>query len=151
MSSAPFSNVIQAANTARAFCLAADRCSEARPLAQNQFESLAVPAVVCHAFAIELGLKALILQTGAMAHGHDLAALFSQVPRDVRHQVFAALGLSQATVVENANTGELACFNSRFAQLSSILFRRMANLRPRQSAFEVLRCPTDLTRTRNYG
>ena len=88
-------NVAQAINSAKAFDLAADRCSESRPLGENQFQMLAVPAIVCRAFAAEVGLKALILDAGRTAHGHDLAALFRQLPENLQGSLIATVRLSQ--------------------------------------------------------
>ena len=89
-------NVVDVVNTAKSFDLAADRCSEPRPLPQNQFEMLAVPAIVCRAFAAEVGLKALLLHTGGAARGHDLHALFGQLRRTIRDSLIAATGLPSA-------------------------------------------------------
>jgi hypothetical protein len=88
-------NVSEITKSAKAFDLAADRCCEERPLPENKIQMLAVPAVVCRAFAAEVGLKALICEAGGTGGGHDLARLFRQLPRNVRDSLIAATGLSQ--------------------------------------------------------
>lgn len=77
-------NIEQAANLSRAFALAAQRCDEQRLLKTGQVQWLAVPAIVCTAFSIELAFKAIILRAGGSARGHDLHALFSALPEPNR-------------------------------------------------------------------
>jgi len=57
---------------------------------------LAVPAIVCRAFAAEVGLKALLLHAGGTPRGHDLHALFRQQSEEVRDSITAATALPAA-------------------------------------------------------
>ena len=102
-------NVAEITKSAKVFDLAADRCSEPRPLPENKIQMLAVPAVVCRAFAAEIGLKALICGAGGTGRGHDLAKLFRQLPQGVRDSLFAATGLSQ-TQFQSELTGVAHAF-----------------------------------------
>jgi HEPN domain-containing protein len=86
-------NIEQAANLSRAFALAAQRCDEQRPLKTGQVQWLAVPAIVCTAFSIELAFKAIILRAGGSARGHDLHALFSALPEPTRQTLTERLDL----------------------------------------------------------
>lgn len=52
-------NQCQAQNSSKAFYIAYQRCMEQRPLSNGQIQFLVVPAIVCAAFSIELGFKAL--------------------------------------------------------------------------------------------
>src|SRR5437764_1354141 len=63
-------NLDQAENLARSFGIAFRRCEEQRTIGNGQFEMPIAPAIVCAAFSIELGLKALILRCGGSPWGH---------------------------------------------------------------------------------
>ena len=68
---------VRARDQARAFFLAAQRCNEFRPLPPGDLQFLQVPTLVCYAFSVEVGLKALALfEGGEAARGHDLKDLF---------------------------------------------------------------------------
>lgn len=85
-------NVTQAANMSRSFSLASQRSDEQRQLPGGKVQWLAVPAIVCAAFSIELGLKALILRGGNAAHGHDLRRLFDALSEPVKLRITEACG-----------------------------------------------------------
>ena len=55
---------IWAKNAANSFWMAAARSMEQRRLDANQFQMLLIPGVVCSAFAIELGIKSILLPSG---------------------------------------------------------------------------------------
>jgi hypothetical protein len=76
----------------RAFFLAFQRCMEQRPLPGGQFQMPIVPAIVCIAFSIELGLKALALGEGRNLRGHKLADLFNQLAPARQANLVAAAG-----------------------------------------------------------
>ncbi|MFG5408175.1 hypothetical protein ABXN37_08700 [Piscinibacter sakaiensis] len=63
-----------------------------------------IPSIVCIAFAVELGLKALLyrearpIQKGKS--GHSLVALASEIPNDVRVRLVATLGIDDARFSE---------------------------------------------------
>ena len=83
-------------NQSRAFLLAFHRCNEKRPLAPGQLEWLVAPAVVCAAFSIELGLKAILTKAGSGARGHDLNVLFNAIPADIQNKVTGLVGITRA-------------------------------------------------------
>ena len=89
-------NVDQAKNSSKSFHKAFHRAMEPRPTGPNQFEMLAVPGVVCAAFAIELGLKALVLQKGVQAKGHDLEKLFSKLEPAQQTALIKAVGIAES-------------------------------------------------------
>lgn len=78
----------RARDTSRAFMLAAQRCNEMRPLPSGRFEMLMVPSLVCYAFCVEVGIKALALHAqGKGPWGHDLAKLFGSLPHELQTQI----------------------------------------------------------------
>lgn len=85
---------VQAArDQSRVFMLAAQRCNEFRPLPSGILQFLEVPSLVCYAFAIEVGLKALALHaTGTASRGHDLGQLFRLLPRDLQARIIVETG-----------------------------------------------------------
>jgi len=90
-------NVDQAKSSSRAFQLASERCKEQRLLESGQVVFLAVPAIVCEAFAIELGLKALIMRRSGSAKvkGHNLAELFGKLIASERMSLINTVGLAE--------------------------------------------------------
>ena len=52
-----------------------------------------VPALVCAAFSAEVGLKAILIHAGKSASGHDLLALFNQLPSESRDKVIQLVGM----------------------------------------------------------
>lgn len=85
----------RAKQTANAFWLAAARNMEQRRLSTTQFQMLLVPSVVCAAFSIELGIKAMLLPTGSPPKTHNLAKLFSLLPQPVKDQIIEGCGQSR--------------------------------------------------------
>ncbi|MCL4316519.1 MAG: hypothetical protein M1527_06760 [Gammaproteobacteria bacterium] len=85
-------NSKQARNSSRAFHLAAARCNEMKPLPGGQVETLAVPAIVCEAFSIELALKALLLDA---MKSHDLKKLFDGLDASIQKKIVAATGIEE--------------------------------------------------------
>lgn len=79
----------QIANASRTFVLAFERCMMQRPLPDGRFEMPLVPGVVCLAFSIELGLKAMAAQGGLALKGHRLADLFGKIPSDAQAAIVA--------------------------------------------------------------
>lgn len=90
-------NVDQAKNSSKSFHLASERCIEQRPLGPGQVEFLAVPAIVCEAFAIELGLKTLIMRksNSTKIKGHNLAELFGKLFTSEQMTLVNKVGLSE--------------------------------------------------------
>ena len=87
-------NVNQAKNSSRSFHLAFQRALEQRQTGPGQVEVLMVPAVVCAAFAIELGVKAIALAKGAQPRGHELDKLFGTLDAAEQNGIKALVGLS---------------------------------------------------------
>lgn len=86
-------NIDQAKNISSSFPIAFGRCMEQRPLSNNQFELPLVPAIVCAAFSIELGFKALILSAGGQASGHELSKLFKKLPTTTQDFIVRDVGI----------------------------------------------------------
>ncbi|WP_141215638.1 HEPN domain-containing protein [Hahella sp. CCB-MM4] len=72
-------NIQQAKNSSRSFHLAFLRAMEPRSASQDKIEMLVVPGIVCAAFSIELGVKALLMEGKKEARGHELYELFSRL------------------------------------------------------------------------
>jgi hypothetical protein len=83
----------RARTQSRVFYLASQRCNEFRPLPSGHLPFLEVPTLVCYAFSIELGLKALSLfESGKVLHGHDLKALLHALSPALQAQIVADTG-----------------------------------------------------------
>ena len=89
-------NVNQAKNSSRSFHLAFQRALEPRQTAPGQFEALMVPSVVCAAFAVELGIKAIALTKGAQPRGHNLNELFGALDAAEQSAIKTSVGLSDS-------------------------------------------------------
>jgi hypothetical protein len=83
-------------NQSRAFFLAFERCMERRRLPGGTFQMLVVPATVCLAFSIELGLKSLAVAEGASPWGHALAKLFGTLTPTAQEMLVKDVGLTRA-------------------------------------------------------
>jgi hypothetical protein len=68
---------------------------EQRQLSNGQIQFLVVPAIVCAAFSIELGFKALVLQSGGSVSGHNLEKLFSALETPTQQQIVSAVGVAK--------------------------------------------------------
>lgn len=88
-------NLDQARNSSKSFYLAFQRNMEQRTVSPGQVQLLVVPAVVCAAFSIELGLKALLLQAGKQASGHKLAELFAKLESPMQQVLVEGVGLDK--------------------------------------------------------
>jgi hypothetical protein len=81
-------------NTAKAFLIASKRADEMRVIDGNKFERVIVPATVCAAFSVEIGMKAIILAEGKKAYGHHLDSLFAELSPESQSQITSAITLS---------------------------------------------------------
>lgn len=75
---------------ANMFWMAAARNKEQRQISATQMEMLLVPSVVCAAFAIELGIKAMLLPTGKTIKKHDLRKLFDALPESIQQEIISS-------------------------------------------------------------
>lgn len=107
-------NVDQAANLTNSFGLAAERCLERRPLPGGRFEMLAVPAIVCAAFSIELGLKTLILLRGGVQKGHDLKTLFLRTHAEDQRTIEESLGMDRDALLRSLSKAASAFNDWRY-------------------------------------
>ena len=82
----------RARDSSRAFHLAAERCNEKRPLPGGQIEILAIPAIVCEAFSIELAFKALLIDA---LKSHDLKKLFDGLEPALKEKIILATGMAE--------------------------------------------------------
>ncbi len=85
-------NVEQAEHLARSFGNASRRCEDQHHLPNGQIKMLIVPAIVCAALSIEIGIKSLILKAGGSPWGHNLSELFEQLPGTVKDSIIATVG-----------------------------------------------------------
>lgn len=67
-----------------------------RPLPNHKFQWPMVPAVVCGVFSIEIGFKAIIMQKGGTATGHDLFKLFQKLSPAAQDLIVKEVGLDRA-------------------------------------------------------
>ena len=113
----------QAQNSSKAFYLAYQRCMEQRPLPNGQIQFLVVPAIVCAAFSIELGFKALALRSGGSVSGHNLKELFSALETPTQQQIVSTVG-----VAEGEFNSSLAEASNAFVEWRYIHERESANV-----------------------
>lgn len=78
--------------SADSFWLAAARSLEQRRINPTQLQMLLIPGVVCSAFSIELGIKAILLRSGQPPKTHNLVKLFAALPSAVQDQIILACG-----------------------------------------------------------
>ncbi len=67
------------------------------PPSPTQFNMPLVPGVVCTAFSIELGFKALVAKTIVPPKVHDLRKLFELLPQTVQDRVVTACSPTRAS------------------------------------------------------
>ena len=77
---------------ADSFWLAAARNMEQRRINPTQYQMLLIPGVVCLAFSVELGMKAILLPAGKPPKTHNLTKLFHLLPQHIQDQVVVACG-----------------------------------------------------------
>ena len=75
---------------ADSFWLAASRSFEQRRINPTQFQMLLIPGVVCLAFSIELGIKAIVLRTISPPKTHNLGELFALLPGPIQNEIVLA-------------------------------------------------------------
>ncbi|MBA5639472.1 hypothetical protein H3H37_20625 [Duganella sp. LX20W] len=93
--------------TAIAFQVASERAFETKVVG-DKFQSARVPAVVCAALSVELGMKARIMADGNRAQykklkgtaGHSLVTLFSLLSQDDRNWFIVGSGHEKAEFME---------------------------------------------------
>ena len=83
------------------FLVAANRASETK-VVNDLFQVAMVPGIVCAAFSIEIGLKAVVhRETGRKASStHKLDALFEEVSSDTQNKVANMLGMNLLALKE---------------------------------------------------
>jgi HEPN domain-containing protein len=82
--------------TATAFLEAYRRCMADTP---ETSEAMFIPALACAAFSAEVGLKSLLIQAGKPARGHDLLALFKQLPITNKTEITRLVGLDMEALL----------------------------------------------------
>lgn len=93
--------------TSAAFLEAYRRCNDPT-IQQGQDLVMFIPAIVCAAFAAEVGIKALLLQAGKKAGGHDLVKLFNQLPDDIKGDIISRMRMEPAVFARNLASVRLA-------------------------------------------
>lgn len=61
---------------------------------------MALPAIVCAAFSIEIGLKTLLETCGKQVKGHDLSLLFNSLPKHIQLQIIQGTCFSKQEFTE---------------------------------------------------
>jgi HEPN domain-containing protein len=61
--------------------------------APNSNIAMFLPALVCAAFSVEVGLKAILMKEGKKGSGHDLLALFKRLPIDSKIEIIQIVGM----------------------------------------------------------
>lgn len=116
-------NLKQSMNSSRSFYLAFQRCMEQRPLPNGQVQLVVVPAVVCAAFSIELGFKAIALRSGGSVSGHKLNELFKALEPSSQQAIIAAVGFEREKF-----DSSLEAVSSAFVEWRYIHERESANI-----------------------
>ena len=88
--------------TSTAFLEAYRRCMD-ETIPSGKSEAMFIPALVCAAFSAEVGLKALLLQAGKAARGHDLVKLFNRLPGEFQTDIFGRMGMDASQFAANLN------------------------------------------------
>ncbi|TGG95422.1 hypothetical protein E4656_03080 [Natronospirillum operosum] len=82
-------------NVSSSFHVASKRCMEQRRLPSGKLEMPLVPAVVCQAFAVELGLKAILESEGNSCRGHKLKELYDSLSIEAKKSISDVAGCSE--------------------------------------------------------
>lgn len=123
-------NSKQARDSSQAFYLAAGRCNEERPLPGGKLERLAVPAIVCEAFSIELALKALLLDALKI---HDLKKLFDALDPSIQKAMISATKMEEQDFRASLSTAAKAFDDWRYVHekealsVSTVFLSTLAN------------------------
>ncbi|MFC3552500.1 HEPN domain-containing protein [Lysobacter cavernae] len=88
--------------TSTAFLEAYRRCMD-ETASSGKNEAMFIPALVCAAFSAEVGLKALLLQAGKAARGHDLVRLFNRLPDELQLDIFGRMSMEASQFAANLN------------------------------------------------
>jgi hypothetical protein len=88
--------------TSTAFLEAYHRCM-AEGTSTGRSEMMFVPAIVCAAFSAEVGIKALLLQAGKSARGHDLVKLFNRLPDATQLEIFTRMEMEAVDFAAHLN------------------------------------------------
>ena len=75
--------------------------------ANNGVKGAIIPGIVCLAFSIELGLKAILVGCGKPSNGHKLIELFDKLPSEDK------------TEIERLTVGEDGEFSSKLSNVSN--------------------------------
>lgn len=94
-----------------AFSEASDRCLTERPCGDETLAIVLVPGIVCALLSIELGFKALIMENGRSAKGHNLSKLFHQLGPWSQNAIVQSVGLDRKSFEH-----ELAQMSEAFVQ-----------------------------------
>lgn len=107
-------NAAHARLTATAFLEAYRRCSLQRhPIDEGQ-EGMFLPALICAAFAAEVGLKALLLQDGELVTGHDLYDLFDRLSPELKESITGLTGIDSESFMQRLLAARRAFIDWRY-------------------------------------
>lgn len=90
-----------ALSIARSFRLAFEKCHGSGLPSDHGVPNAIVPSIVCLAFAIEVGFKAILLGSNAPATGHRLDKLFEALPVEDREKVLFHSGVERTAFEQN--------------------------------------------------
>ena len=86
---------------ARSFHLASEKCRGSGLPADQGVPNAIVPSIVCLAFAIEVGLKAISFASNSPTSGHRLDKLFEALPEADRMKVLFHSGVEESSFEQN--------------------------------------------------
>ncbi|WP_139204143.1 hypothetical protein [Azotobacter beijerinckii] len=97
-------NSTHATHLSSAFLIAAKRSAETR-IIDERFEAALVPAIVCAAFSIELGLKSLIYKESTVEckKEHKLGALFEKTSPSTQNEIAKIINIPLADLANKIN------------------------------------------------
>jgi hypothetical protein len=88
-------DIAQAHNLSGSSFVAFKRCIEMRPLPNGKIEWPTAPAIVCAAFSVEIGFKAIILEEGGRGSSHELFELFKKMSSAAQNLIVKEVGFDR--------------------------------------------------------
>jgi len=120
-------------DVASSFFMAADRCFEKHKNEDKTFQMPLVPAVVCTAFGIELGMKSILSQEGKKVTGHELKKLFIKLSSESKNELSELMDMPESELRKKIITISKVFVEWRYiyeknqAILDETFIRKLAN------------------------
>lgn len=96
-----------------AFLEAYRRCMDEEK-AKNPQYFMAMPAIVCAAFSIEVGLKTILSREGKPANGHNMLKLFKQISTERQYEIYELTGMEMQEFAAHLNHSQMAFTKWRY-------------------------------------